>query len=310
MRPVVQLLALLVLAISADALGDAFFETQDLAYGPNLEASAQGVGSIVQGAWIPLANTNIGLTWIESLRDTKLGTPIGSDSRFIRFNATGTVSPWYTMMQAVLGFRVLPRFEFAAVYQVSAYLNSNVRQALPSDSGGPSLRETWSENYFFSHLYKNSPNGDLLQVFGGLWGLDLTNRFFRGGAEYHFYLVDVNSSTKGKSLDYERMLPVDQRDFFFEVLYWSRFNLTQHCDWSVDLLYQQTGLQTKYFGEYAKESVQQVFAFTGPAWTLADGRFSLLTEAGYLWRPEKYETGSWAQHVLFKVLWKGHWNLG
>ena len=135
---------------SAAALGDAFFETQDLAYGPNLEASAQGVSSIAQGTWIPLASTGIGLTWIEPMRDTRLGTPIGEDPRYIRFNATGVVSPWYSMIQTMLGFRVLPRVEFASIYQVQAYLNSNVRQALPDST--PSLRETWSEDYFFKHL--------------------------------------------------------------------------------------------------------------------------------------------------------------
>ena len=272
------------------------------AFGPNSGVSVEVASPLVNGTWIPQALGRYGFLWVEPLGSDRLGDGVRPDSRFLRFSMDGELSPLFGMMQAMLGFRVIPHFEFALSYQFIGFLGSNVELAVPGNTQGATLGQTWRSDYLFPNLYKN--NGwDYAQTFAVWLGSDWSLGQWHSGIEYHHVLVDESGNFRGKSIDYSEALPVNRKDFFFDVMVWTKHPLTKRLDFSFDGEYQQTGFLTSLMGHYDKEAVQQMIAYSGVNLHLGQGSSELKLQPGFFWRSQKYLTGSWSEQILLRVSW-------
>jgi len=276
-------------------------------FGPNAYSEMSGISAIDQGTWLPQGSARYGFLWLEPLNSKRLGSMVVEDPRYLRFEASGALSPYYSSFQMAIGVRPFHRFEVAGVYQVLAYFNSNVEQALPSNYNSLELSETWQSDYIWKHMYEKDGRLDYSQVFGLLASVDLSHKSFRAGGEYHFYLIDVRTENTQKNIDYLSMLPVDKRDFFFQALLWARLPITKRWAAAFDFEYEQTGLRTNIFGTYDKGSIPQGFLFAGGSLKLSKTS-SLVVEPGYLYRPDRFMNSDVTQRFLVRLFWQGHWS--
>jgi hypothetical protein len=266
-------------------------------FGPTFITEVSGVSPVVQGTWVPSGGARFGYSWLEPMTNTRLGSELGKSPQFIRFGADTYITPWYGMLQTMIGLRLIPHTEIAFVYQANAYFLSN---ANIEDSN---LRGTWRADYIIGQAYSQK-SMDFSQAFG-LWAsMDFSLKAFSIGGEFRHFLIDVQTENQSKSFDYVRGLPIYGRDFFLEALGWVKVPISQNVQMGLEIEYQQAGLFTKMFGNYEKQPVRQGMAFLGPQWRSPRGRYSLVVEPGFFIRQQDYLKGSIAEQVLFRAIWQ------
>lgn len=298
------ILAVLLLTSLCFADARPELEFSDHQYGPNFYLSTSAVTPVQQGIWIPNGLLSAGFVWFEPLFKNAYGDSLkGHRASFLRFQTEAVLSPWYGMLQTMLGCHLIPRFEFVGVYQAIGYLNSNVEMAMAGGSLPKTLEETWTSDYFFDHLYDKS-RWDGAQAIGLWMVLDLSFLSVKSFLEARYHFVDIKTDNENKNQDFIRGLPVHRRDFIMQYLFWTEVPISS--SWSVDgmIEYQQTGWVR--WKEYTKEAVQQVVAQVGPQYRFSS-RAEMSVLVGSFWRPAKMIDASLAQRIFVRADWVYHW---
>jgi hypothetical protein len=286
-----------LLGIQANSLALPELDPKGALYGPTIVVEGAAVSPVVQGAWVPNGTFRLGFTWLEPLKDIRLGSELGPNSQFMRFSTDGYLSPWYGMLQSMVGFRMIPHVEFSFVYQVNAYFMSNVQMDTSQ------LSSQWRADHVFDHAWSDD-RLEYSQAFGLWLSSDFSIGESRVGGEFRHFLIDVNTDKTQKSFDFVRGIPVYSRDFFYEMIAWCSMPVSEHLYVDAVYEYQQTGLFTKWIGNYQKQPVRQSVLFLGPHWQNYQSGYSLRVEPGFFFRQEQFDTSNLSERFLFRVLWQ------
>ncbi len=275
--------------------------TENLRMGPNHLLRVSSISPVNMGGWLPSADAKLSFVWFEPLQESQFGDAILLESRYIRYDATVVVSPFYSAFSSNVGIKLLPRFEIGPQYQVMLYHATNVEQAGPESDESLELANTWRGDYLWNNMGRMEM--EYAQYFGFLANVDLSWGDIRSALEYRFYLIDVRAKFVGKSMDYISMLPVDDRDFYMQVLFNWSFPLPLES-WRVrlDAMYEQTGLRGSYFGVYDKEAVPQSFILLGGEQDL-ESKSQWSIQAGVLLRSHRYTQLCLGEHFLVRMAW-------